>query len=97
MSRTEQYQSMAESDPESKEANRSKSDDDDEIMVRDEWDVPPADLPQETSSSDTEEDEKAIQALVDKVVAKVRSDFLRDKAERKKKKKIDRQAAKKGN
>jgi len=86
-----------------REANRSKSDDD-EIMVLDPWDVAPAgSSPSSTpessssSSSDTEEDELAIQALVEKVAAKVQAEFLKGKEEKKKKKTIEREMRKKRN
>ncbi len=88
-------------DQEEKEANRSKSDDD-EVMVLDPWDIAPADrspssTPESSSSSDTEEDELAIQALVEKVAAKVRAEFLKDKEEKKKKKRIEKEMRKKRN
>jgi len=83
------------------EANRSKSDDD-ETMVLDPWDVAPAgrspsSTPKSSSSSDTEEDELAIQALVEKVAAKVRAEFLKDKEEKKKRKRLEREMKKKRN
>ena len=87
-------------DQEEKEANKSKSDeDDDEVMVLDPWDIPPADrspsTTPDTSSSDTEEDELAIQALVDKVAAKVRADFIKGKEDRKKKRMLEKKMKKK--
>jgi len=86
---------------EEREANRSKSDDD-EVMVLDPWDVAPADrspssTPESSSSSDTEEDELAIQALVEKVAAKVRAEFLKGKEKKKKKKMLEREMKKKRN
>ena len=86
-------------DQEEKEANRSKSDDD-EVMVLDPWDIAPADrspssTPEFSSSSDTEEDELAIQALIDKVAAKVRAEFIKGKEERKKKKMLEKEMRKK--
>jgi len=87
-------------DQEEKEANKSKSDeDDDEVMVLDLWDIPPAgrspSTTPDTSISDTEEDERSIQALVDKVAAKVRADFIKGKEERKKKKMLEKKMKKK--
>jgi len=84
-----------------REANRSKSDDD-EIMVLDPWDVAPAgrspsSTPESSSSSDTEEDELAIQALVEKVAAKVRAEFLKGKEKKKKKKMLEKEMKKKRN
>jgi len=76
-------------------ANRSRSDDD-EPMFLDPWDVPPAagspgsSTAESSPSSDSEGDERAIQALVEKVAATVRAEFLRDKEEKKKRKKIER-------
>ncbi len=85
-------------DQEAKAANKSMSDeDDDEIMILDELDIPPADISHSNSSSDTEEDEKAIQALIDKVAMQVRSEFLKGKAEKKKKKTLEKQEGKKKN
>jgi len=84
------------------EANRSKSDDD-EPMVLDPWDVPPAggspgsSTAKSSSSSDSEGDEKAIQALIEKVATRVRSEFLRDKEEKKKRKRLEREMKKKRN
>ena len=79
-------------------ANRSKSDED-EIMVLDSWDVPPlGGSPVTTSgssSSDTEEDERAIQAIVSKIAAKVREEFLSEKKERKRRKKIEKEERRK--
>jgi hypothetical protein len=79
-------------------ANRSKSDED-EIMVLDSWDIPPlGGSPVTTSgssSSDTEEDERAIQAIVSKIAAKVREEFLSDKKERKRRKRIEKEERKK--
>jgi len=69
-------------------ANRSKSDEDDEVMVLDPWDVPPVDLSQ--TDTDTEEDESAIQALVEKAAAKVRSKYLEDKKARKEKRELEK-------
>jgi len=87
-------------DKENLEANRSKSDDDDEVMVLDTWDIPPLERSPSTtsgssSSSDTKEDERAIQALVDKVAAKVRAEFLRGKEERKRRKQLEKEMRKK--
>jgi hypothetical protein len=80
-------------------ANRSKSDDD-EVMVLDTWDIPPiggspATTSGSSSSSDTEEDERAIQAIVSKIAAKVREEFLSDKEERKRRKRIEKEVRKK--
>jgi len=89
-------------DQEEREANRSKSDDD-EVMVLDPWDIAPADRsPSSTpesssSSSDTEEDELAIQALVEKVAAKVRAEYIKGKEEKKKKKMLEKEMRKKRN
>ncbi len=69
-------------------ANRSKSDEDDEVMVLDPWDVPPVDLSQ--TDTDTEEDKSAIQALVEEAAAKVRSKYLEDKRARKEKRKLEK-------
>jgi len=69
-------------------ANRSKSDEDDEVMVLDPWDVPPVDLSQ--TDTDTEEDESAIQALVEEAAAKVRSKYLEDKKARKEKRELEK-------
>jgi len=70
-------------------------------MVLDTWDIPPLERSPSTtsgsSSSDTEEDERAIQALVDKVAAKVRAEFLRGKEERKKRKQLEKEMRKKRN
>jgi len=77
-------------------ANKSKSDeDDDEVMVLDPWDVSPANASPVSTSSDTEEDERAIQALVDKVAAKVRADYLKGKKERKNKRELEKKLKKK--
>ena len=87
------------SNQENLEANRSKSDDDDEVMVLDSWDIPPLEGSPSTtsgsSSSDTEENERAIQALIDKVAAKVRAEYLRGKEERKRRKQLEKETRKK--
>jgi len=73
--------------PEEK-ANKSKSDEDDEVMVLDPWEVPPVDLSQ--TDTDSKEDESAIQALVEEAAAKVRAEYLKDKKARKEKRELEK-------
>jgi len=80
--------------PEEK-ANRSKSDEDDEIMVLDPWDVPPCHLSADTSPTDSKDNEKAIQALVNEAAAKVRAEFLKSKKARKEKWELKKVTSKK--
>jgi len=82
-------------------ANRSLNDE--EPMLLEPWDVPPAagspgsSTAESSSSSDSEDGEKAIQALVEKVAATMRAEFLRDKEEKKKRKRLERELKEKRN